>query len=63
MSVRSTTQSATDRDVDFLKIVAWAGLLLAGALYMLDPLELLSTSVVPICFVAAGPHLRQLKSA
>ena len=53
MSVRSTTQSATDRGVDFLKIVAWAGLLLAGALYMLDPLELLSTSVVPICFVAA----------
>ena len=53
MSVRSTIQSATDRDVDFLKIVAWAGLLLAGALYMLDPLELLSTSVVPICFVAA----------
>ena len=52
MSVRSTIQSATDRDVDFLKIVAWAGLLLAGALYMLDPLELLSTSVVPICFVA-----------
>jgi len=27
--------------------------LLAGALYMVDPLELLSTSVVPICFVAA----------
>ena len=53
MSARSTTQSATDRGVDFLKIVAWAGLLLAGALYMLDPLELLSTSVVPICFVAA----------
>ena len=53
MSVRSTTQSATDRGVDFLKIVARAGLLLAGALYMLDPLELLSTSVVPICFVAA----------
>jgi len=53
MSVRLTTQSATDRGVEFLKIVAWAGLLLAGALYMLDPLELLSTSVVPICFVAA----------
>ena len=37
----------------FWKIVAWAGLLLAGALYMLDPLELVSSSVVPICFVAA----------
>ena len=56
MSVRSTTQSATDRGVDFLKIVARAGLLLAGALYMLDPLELLSTSVVLICFVAADSN-------
>jgi hypothetical protein len=53
MSVRSTTQSAMDRGVDFLKIVAWAGLLLAGAFSMLYPLELLSTSIVPICFVAA----------
>ena len=53
MSVRLTTQSATDRGVEFLKIVARAGLLLAGALYMLDPVELLSTSVMPICFVAA----------
>jgi hypothetical protein len=40
-------------DVDFWKIVAWAGLLLAGALYMVDPLERLSSSVLPICFVAA----------
>ena len=56
MSVRLTTQSATDRGVDFLKIVAWVGLLLAGALYMLDPLELLSTSVVLICFVAADSN-------
>ena len=39
--------------VEFWKIVAWAGLLLAGALYMVDPLELLSSSVLPICFVAA----------
>jgi hypothetical protein len=41
--------------VDFWKIVAWAGLLLAGALYMVDPLELLSSPVLPICFVAAEP--------
>ena len=27
--------------------------MLAGALYMVDPLELLSSSVLPICFVAA----------
>ena len=53
MSARSTIKSAMDRGVDFWKIVAWAGLLLAGALYMLDPLELVSSSVVPICFVAA----------
>ena len=56
MSARSTTQSATDRGVDFWKIVAWAGLLLAGALYMVDPLDLLSSSVVPICFVAADSN-------
>ena len=27
--------------------------MLAGALYMVEPLELLSSSVLPICFVAA----------
>jgi predicted transglutaminase-like cysteine proteinase len=53
MSASLPTQSATDRGVDFWKVVAWIGLLLAGALYMIDPLELLSSSVVPICFVAA----------
>jgi hypothetical protein len=41
------------RGVEFWKIVTWAGLLLAGALHMVDPLELLSTSVVPICSVTA----------
>src|SRR3954449_12596384 len=48
------------------EIVAWAGLLLAGALYMVDPLELLSSFVLPICFVPltlTRPHLRQLRSA
>ena len=53
MSASSPTQSPMDRGVEFWKIVAWAGLLLAGALYMVDPLELLSTPVVPICFVTA----------
>ena len=53
MSASSPTQSPMDRGVEFWKVVAWAGLLLAGALYMVDPLELLSTSVVPICFVTA----------
>ena len=43
--------------VDFWKIVAWTGLLLAGALYVVDPLELLSTSVVQICFVAADSDM------
>jgi len=38
-----------------LEVVAWAGLLLAGPLYAVEPLELLSSSVVPICFVAAEP--------
>ena len=53
MSTSSPTQGAMYHRVDFWKIVAWAGPLLAGALYMVDPLELLSTSVLPICFVAA----------
>jgi hypothetical protein len=53
LSASSPTQNARDRGVDFWKIVAWAGLLLAGALYMVDPVELLSSSVVPICFEAA----------
>ena len=53
MSASSPTRSAMYHDVDFWKIVAWAGLLLAGALYMVDPLERLSSSVLPICFVAA----------
>jgi hypothetical protein len=52
MWARPITQSAMDRRVDFWKIVAWAGLLLASALYMVNPLELLSSSVVPICFLA-----------
>jgi predicted transglutaminase-like cysteine proteinase len=53
MMANSPVQGAMHRGVDFWKTAAWAGLLLAGALYVVDPLELLSTSVVPICFVAA----------
>jgi hypothetical protein len=53
MLASSPTQNAMHPDVDFWKIVAWAGLLFAGALYMVDPLEMLPSSVVPICFVAA----------
>jgi predicted transglutaminase-like cysteine proteinase len=53
MSASSPTQSAIDRGAGFWKILAWAGLLLAGALYMVDPVELFASPVVPICFVAA----------
>jgi hypothetical protein len=52
--------------VDFWKIVAWAGLLLAGALYMVDPLELLSSSVRRSALwplTLTRPHLWQLRSA
>jgi hypothetical protein len=49
------TQSATHPGVDFCKIVTWVSLLLAGTLYMVDPLELFSSPVVPICFVADQP--------
>ena len=54
MSASLSTQSPMKRGVEFWKIVTWAGLLLAGALYMVAPLKLLSSSVVPICFVAAA---------
>jgi hypothetical protein len=33
-----------DRGVGFRKILAWTGLLLAGALYVVDPNELFSYS-------------------
>jgi predicted transglutaminase-like cysteine proteinase len=48
-----TGSSATPPGIGFWRIVAWTGLLLVGALYVIDPIELLSSSVVPICFVAA----------
>ena len=47
MSTSSPTQSAMYHRVEFWKTVAWAGLLLAGALFMVDPRELLSSSVLP----------------
>ena len=56
MSTSSRTHSAAHRGVDFWKIVTWVGLLLAAALYTVDPLELLSSPVVPICFVADEPN-------
>jgi predicted transglutaminase-like cysteine proteinase len=40
-----------DRGVGFWKILAWKGLLLAGALYMVDPLE--PFPAAPICLLAA----------
>ena len=56
MSTSSPSRSATHRGVDVWKIVTWAGLFLAGSLYAVDPLELLSSPVVvPISFVAAEP--------
>ena len=53
MSASSPTRSATHRGVGLWKIVTWVGILLAGALYAVVPLELLSSPVaVPIRFVA-----------
>jgi predicted transglutaminase-like cysteine proteinase len=49
---RSPTQSATYRGVGFWNILAWTGLLLAGAVYMLDPFEPFAYCA-PICFLAA----------
>ena len=52
-SANSPAQSVTPRGLGLWKILAWAGLLLAGALYMVDPVELFASPVAPICFVAA----------
>ena len=52
----SSPAQAMDRGVGFWKTLAWAGLLLAGAIYMVDPVELFASSVAPICFVAADSH-------
>jgi predicted transglutaminase-like cysteine proteinase len=48
LPARPQTQSAVDGGVGFRKIVAWTGLLLAGALYMVDPLEPFSYSAATI---------------
>src|ERR1700674_5102571 len=54
LSAGSPAQSAMDRGVGFWKIRSWTGLLLAGTLYMVDPLETFSYSAAPpICFLAA----------
>ena len=55
-SANSPAQSVTPRGLGLWKILAWAGLLLAGALYMVDPVELFASPVVPICFVAADSY-------
>jgi predicted transglutaminase-like cysteine proteinase len=56
MSASSATRRATHRGIDFWKIATWAGLLLAGSLYAVDPLGLLSSPVVvPISFAADEP--------
>jgi hypothetical protein len=56
LSAGSPARSAMGRGAGFWKILAWAGLLLAGALYMVDPVKLFASSVAPICFVAADSY-------
>ena len=63
MSANSPTQRAMDRGVDFWKILAWTGLLLGGALFTVDPIELVSSSSVPICIVAAGSDTTAIESS
>jgi predicted transglutaminase-like cysteine proteinase len=56
----STEPSAVNPGVSFWKSVIWATFLLAGAISMLDPLELFSYSVTPVCFTTAeyvGPNV------
>lgn len=49
MSARTTPRSATSRGVSFWRSVIWATFLIAGGISMLDPLDLFSYSVTPIC--------------
>jgi hypothetical protein len=51
-SASSPAQSAIGRGVGFWKFLAWT----AGALYMVAPLELVSSSVAPSCFLAADSN-------
>jgi predicted transglutaminase-like cysteine proteinase len=53
MSVSLPTEGATHSGPGLWRIVAWAGLLLAGALYMVDPLAPFSYSAAPIYVLAA----------
>ena len=46
-------RSALDRGVGFWRTLAWSGLLLAGALYMADPLKPVSSDAAQIWFLAA----------
>jgi hypothetical protein len=55
MPASSLARAAACRRVDVWKIVAWASLLVAGALYAVDPLDLLASRVVPLSFVADEP--------
>jgi predicted transglutaminase-like cysteine proteinase len=61
LSASSPTQSATDSGVGFCRIFAWTGLLLAGALYMVDTLEPLAYFAAPIRlvgeYVERGPFV------
>jgi predicted transglutaminase-like cysteine proteinase len=53
MSAGSLARSATRHGVGFWKVATWASLLLAGALSMFDPLDLISYSASPLTLVAA----------
>jgi hypothetical protein len=53
LSASSLTESTMDRTVGFWKILAWTGLLLAGAVYMVDPRVPLAHFAAPNSFLAA----------
>jgi predicted transglutaminase-like cysteine proteinase len=53
MSASSPAQGATYRGPGLWRIVAWTGLLVAGALYMVDPLAPFSYSSATTCLLAA----------
>lgn len=57
LSACSPAQNVLDRGVGFWKILAWTSLLLAGALCVVDPLEMFAYSAAPPIYVLAADHV------
>ena len=57
LSAGPAARNGLDRGVGFRKSLAWSGLLLAGVLYIADPLTPFSSYIVPIRLLAADSDI------